>query len=85
MKRTVYSNCLAMVLRHMYLELTEDSLAASSLMQADLDNRVAKFLLSADDTDLILDLRTLNGSTKFDAFWTEDFKSLQKFIKHHCT
>lgn len=72
-KYTDVSNCSAMVLRHIYRELTEDSSAASSLMQAVLDNRVAKFLLSADDTDLILDLRTLNGkpgSTKFDALWT---------------
>ena len=58
----------------MFHELTEEASAASSLKQADLDSRFAEFLLSADNTDLILDLRTLNGkpgSTKFDAFWTE--------------
>ena len=79
---TDVSNCSAMVLRHIYRELTEDASAASTLMQAEVDSRVAKFLLSADDTDLILDLRKLNGkpgSTKFDAFWTE----CQKFFDEH--
>ena len=40
------------------------------------------FLLSADDTNLILDLKTLNGkpgSTKFDAFWTK----CQQFFDEH--
>lgn len=53
-----------MVLRHVYRELTEDSSAASSLKQADLDIRVAQFLLSADDTDLVLGALTnepING------------------------
>ena len=81
-KYTDVSNRSAMMLRHMFRELTEDASAASSSKQADLDSRVAEFLFSADDTDLILDLRTLNGkpgSTKFDAFWTE----CQKFFDEH--
>ena len=81
-KYTDVSNCSAMMLRHIFRELTEDASAASSSNQAELDSRVANFLHSADDTDLILDLRTLNGkpgSTKFDIFWTE----CQKFFDEH--
>ncbi len=43
---------------------------------------VARFLLSSDDTDLVLDLRSLNGqpgNTKFVAFWGE----CQKFFDEH--
>ena len=77
------AKCSAMVLRHIYRELSQDSSAASSLKQADLDIGVAQFLLSADDTDLVLDLRTLNGrpgSTKCDAFWTECHKYLDEHV-----
>ena len=66
----------------MYRELTEDASAASSLLQADVDSRVAKFLLSADDTELILDLRTLSGkpgSKKLDAYWN----GCQMFFDEH--
>ena len=56
------ANCPTMVLRSIFRELTEDSSAASSSKQADIDLRVAQFLLSADDTDLILDLLCGNRS-----------------------
>ena len=39
-------------------KLTEDSSAASSLKQGDLDIRVFR---SVDNTDLFLDVRALNG------------------------
>ena len=76
------ANCPTMVLRSIFRELTEDSYAASSSKQADVDLSVAQFLLSADDTDLILDLRSLNdqpGSTKCNAFWDE----CQKYFDEH--
>ena len=76
------ANCPTMVLRSIFRELTEDSSAASSSKQADVDLRVTQFLLSAVDTDLILDLWSLNGqpgSTKFNAFCDE----CQKYFDEH--
>ena len=64
-----------------FRELTEDCSAPLSFKEAEID-RVAQFILSADDTDLISDLRSLNGqpgSTKFDTFWDE----CQKFFDKH--
>ena len=49
-KYTGVSNCSPMILRHIFRELTEDASAASSSNQAELDSRIANFLLSADDT-----------------------------------
>ena len=66
------AKCPTMVLRSIFQELTEDSSAASSSKEAEVDLRVAQFHLSCDHTDLILDLWSFNGkagSTKFDAFW----------------
>ena len=62
-KYTDVAKCSAMVLRHIYRELAEDASAPCSQKQADIDIRVAQFFLSADDTDLVLDLRVLNGKS----------------------
>lgn len=69
---THVSNCPTMVMRNISKELTKDTSAACSAMEAGINDRVFKFLLSSDDTDLILDMRTLNSrpnSTKFNTFW----------------
>ena len=79
---TDVANCRTMVLRNILCELTQDCSAAASSKEAEIDDRVAQFLLSSDDTDLVLDLRALNGqpgNTKFDAFWAE----CQKFFDEH--
>ena len=79
---TDVANCRTMVLRNIFRELTQDCSAAASSKEAEIDDRVAQFLLSSDDTDLVLDLRALNGqpgNTKFDAFWAE----CQKFFDKH--
>ena len=71
-----------MVLRNIFRELTSDPSAASSSDEAEIDDRVAHFVLLADDPDVILDLRVLNGqpgSTRFDLFWNE----CQKFFDEH--
>ena len=71
-----------MVLRNIFRELTSDASAASSSDEAEIDDRVAHFVLLADDPDVILDLRVLNGqpgSTRFDLFWNE----CQKFFDEH--
>ena len=60
------------VLRSMFRDLVHDSSSARTSEEATVDERVALALLNADDTDIILDLRKLNGkpnSTTFDAFW----------------
>ena len=71
-----------MVLRSIFQELTEGSSAASSSKETEVDLSVTQFLLSSDHTNLILDLRSLNGqpsSTKIDAFWDE----CQKYFDEH--
>ena len=76
------AKCPTMVLRSIFQELTEDSSAASSSKEAEGDLRAAQFLLYSDHTDIILDLRSLNGqpgSTKFDAFWDK----CQKYFDEH--
>ncbi|KAK3097052.1 hypothetical protein FSP39_005923 [Pinctada imbricata] len=62
------------ILRDVYRYLTQDSAAAESGHQAEVDNRVAEFLLQADDTGLFYDLRRYNGRPKneaLDPFWEE--------------
>lgn len=62
------------VLRNIFRSLVNDESAPSSHVEAEVDGRLAKFLLDMDDPDIVLDLRKLNGkpsSSKFDAFWLE--------------
>lgn len=73
-KYTDVANCPKMVLRNVYRELTEDSSAASTSKEAEIDDRVAQFLLASD---LILNGRP--GNTKFSEFWNE----CQKFFDEH--
>ena len=57
-----------------YRYLTNDNSASESTSQSQVDERVVKYLLDADDPDLFWDLRRLNGQprdTKFDPFWAE--------------
>ena len=62
------------VLRQIFLELTNDSSAARTPEEAKIDERIAAALLDANDSNLIFDLRKLNGRPKssiFDDFWKE--------------
>ena len=62
------------VLRQMYRELVHDSSSARTSNEAEVEERVARALLDANETDLIPDLRKLNGkpnSSTFDTFWEE--------------
>ena len=77
------AKCPTIVLRSIFQELTEDSSAASSSKEAEVDLRVTQFLLSCDHTHLILDLQSLNGqpgSTKFDTFWDECHKYFDEHV-----
>ena len=54
--------------------LQDDSSSAPTLLQGDVDERVAKAVLAVENPDIILDLRSLNGKPKsalFDSFWAE--------------
>ena len=55
-------------LRELWRDLTNDSAAA------ELDMRVINVFLSADDTDIIVDMRKHNGRTshlRYDVFWAK--------------
>lgn len=59
-------------MRHLYRDLTNDNSASESSDQAKIDERVAEILLMADDAELLIDIRFLNGqpgSTKFFVFY----------------
>ena len=71
-------SCLAkiskMVLRNIYRTLLQDHAAAEYVSEAQVDERVANAVLQLDDTEIVLDLRKMNGkpnSTIFDKFWHE--------------
>lgn len=67
------------ILRDLYRFLTQDSAAAESKNQSEVDARVCEFLLTADETGLFYDLRKLNGrpkDEKLNPFWDE----LQKYL-----
>lgn len=49
------------VLRNLYRFLTGDAAAPETAAQAAVDSRTMEFLLDADDTDLVFDLRKNNG------------------------
>jgi hypothetical protein len=62
------------ILRDVFRFLTNDSAAAESKNQSEVDDRVAEFLLDADDAHLFYDLRKLNGrphDTSLNPFWEE--------------
>lgn len=68
------------VLRNMYKSLVEDTSASSCAAEKEVDDRIAQAALDLDDTDIILDLRKLNGnpqSSKFDDFW----QALDEFLE----
>ena len=59
------------VLHNIFRTLVHDDSAASSHIEAAVDDRLAKYLLNLDDPDIVLDMRKLNGrpfSSKFDMF-----------------
>ena len=63
-----------MVLRNIYRTLLEDQSSASCSAECEVNERVAWALIEMSDTDIILDLRKANGSTKstkFEKFWEE--------------
>lgn len=63
-----------MVLRSIFRDLSGDSSSSETAEQQIIDERVTSFMLTADDSSILLDLRVLNGrpeSTQFDAFWEE--------------
>ncbi|KAK3095270.1 hypothetical protein FSP39_012504 [Pinctada imbricata] len=71
------------VLRHMYHELTETEMVANTQDQQEVNDRAAEILFSGDDTDLLFDLRTLNGNntdTKFGEFFNEMGKYFEEKI-----
>ena len=62
------------VLRNIYKSLVGDASSSNCVAEKEIDERVSKALLDLDDTEIIMDLREMNGnpkSTKFDAFWNE--------------
>ncbi len=68
------ANTSKSILRSIYRDLTDDFSTASSVLQKEVDERVAKVVLAVECPDIMLDLRKLNGkpeSTHFDAFWAE--------------
>lgn len=67
------------ILRDVFRFLTQDSSAAKTSTQSEVDERVCEFLLTADETNLFYDLRKLNGRPKdenLNPFWDE----LQRYL-----
>lgn len=80
------ANVKPMVLRAIYRELFNDSAAAASLREEDLDHRVVSFFMESEQPDLLLDLRKLNGnpgSTMFNTFWEETAKYFEEQAQVH--
>lgn len=65
----------------MLLLLIGDASAASSLSEAEIDNRV-KLFANMEEPDIVIDLRELlrGRGSKFDAFWDECAKFLQENV-----
>ncbi|XP_063434558.1 uncharacterized protein LOC134715936 [Mytilus trossulus] len=62
------------VLRNIFFELTGCEAVSETKEQAEVDERVTELLLNSDDSNLLLDYRTLNGKdidTKFGTFFEE--------------
>ena len=63
-----------MVLRNIYRTLLGDQSSASCAAEGQVDERLSQAMIDMNDTDIVLDLRSTNGSaksTKFDKFWKE--------------
>lgn len=69
------------ILRALYLELTNDASAPTNLHEAEIDKRM-KMILEMEDADIVLDLRHLNTGRKsqYDVFWRECKKFLDKSV-----
>jgi len=67
------------VLRNIYKTLTGDASSSSCTTEKVVDQYVSAALLDLDDTQIILDLREMNGnpkSTEFDDFWNGKSRQL---------
>ena len=65
---------LKSLLRHIYRTLLKDGSCPSCSAEEKVDQVVAKAVICSDDSELLLDLRQMNGivnSTLFDAFLNE--------------
>ena len=74
------------ILRNMYMYLTEFEYQANSANAAEVDERFMKFLLESEDSDLIFDMRKNNGrpaEEKFKLFWKELNKYLDEKAAVH--
>ncbi|WAR05775.1 hypothetical protein MAR_021144, partial [Mya arenaria] len=66
-----FVKCPKSILRHMYFSLTGYEESANCMMEREINERVSK-IISADDTQLLLDLRATNGSDSYyDGFFDE--------------
>ena len=75
-----------MVLRNIYKILTGFEFAPESEVQSAVDRRVCDFLLSSDDAELIMDLRSNIGvfrDSKYDDFWNGLEKLLDSVSAAH--
>ena len=52
------------ILHCIYKDLTDDSSSAPTLLQGDVDKRVAKTVLAVENPDIILHLRSLKRETQ---------------------
>ena len=71
------------ILRNIYKTLVGDSSSSNYVAEKEVDERVSKALLDVDDTQIIMDLREMNGnlhSAKFDAFWSELGEYLEEIM-----
>ena len=60
------------VLHDIYQELSGDTCAPSNENKRLMQERIAKFTLTSDDSEIIIDLRKNNGHkehSNFDEFW----------------
>ena len=63
-----------MILHNIYRTLLEDQSSASCRAESEADEQLAQAVIDMNDTDIVLDLQSMNGSaktTKFDKFWEE--------------
>lgn len=69
------------VLRNMFFEISGCEPTSESKEQALIDERCSEILLNSDDSELILDYRSLNGKegdTKFEVFYSEMAKYFEE-------
>ena len=71
------------VLRDMFYFLTEFERQSTNSKEAEIDERLMKFLLQSEESDLIWDLRKNNcrpNDEQLDPFW----KEMDKFLQEKC-